>query len=116
LAEGPDTIMAFMAEPCAAGGGAIVPPEGYFEKLQALLERYDILLLADEIVTGFGRTGNMFGSETFGMRPAAMTMGKGLTGSYQPVAAIALRGDIYEVLEQASERTGSFAHGATYAG
>lgn len=116
LAEGPDTIMAFMAEPCAAGGGVIVPPEGYFEKLQALLERYDILLLADEIVTGFGRTGNMFGSETFGMRPAAMTMGKGLTGSYQPVAAIALRGDIYEVLEQASERTGSFAHGATYAG
>jgi 4-aminobutyrate--pyruvate transaminase len=116
LEEGPDTIMAFIAEPCAAGGGVIVPPEGYFDKLQALLARYDILLLADEIVTGFGRTGNMFGSETFGLRPAAMTMGKGLTGSYQPVAAIALRGDIYEVLEQASDRIGSFAHGTTYAG
>ena len=89
---------------------------GYFEKLQALLARYDILLLADEIVTGFGRTGNMFGCETFGMRPAAITMGKGLTGSYQPVAAIALRGDIYEVLAAESDRIGSFAHGTTYAG
>lgn len=115
-AQGPDTIMAFMAEPCAAGGGVIVPPAGYFEKLQALLERYDILLLADEIVTGFGRTANMFGSDTFKLRPAALTMGKGLTGSYQPVAAIALRGDICEVLAAQSDRIGAFAHGATYAG
>jgi 4-aminobutyrate---pyruvate transaminase len=116
LAEGPDTVMAFMAEPCAAAGGVIVPPRGYFEALQTLLARYDILLLADEIVTGFGRTGRMFGSETFGLRPAAITMGKGLTGAYQPVAAIALRGDICDVLEAASDRIGSFAHGATYAG
>ena len=114
--EGPDTIMAFMAEPCAGGGGVVVPPAGYFQKLQALLARYDVLLLADEIVTGFGRTGNMFGCETFGIRPAAITMGKGLTGSYQPVAAIALRGDIYEVLAAESDRIGSFAHGTTYAG
>ncbi|MGH8249889.1 MAG: aminotransferase [Steroidobacteraceae bacterium] len=116
LTEGPDTIMAFMAEPCTAGGGVIIPPAGYYEKLQALLARHDILLLADEIVTGFGRTGNMFGSETFGMRPAAITMGKGLTGGYQPVAAIALRGDLYEVLEAHSDRLGSFAHGTTYSG
>lgn len=116
LVEGADTIMAFMAEPCAAAGGVVVPPAGYFDKLQELLARYDILLLADEIVTGFGRTGNMFGSETFDMRPAAITMGKGLTGSYQPVAAIALRGDIYEVLAAHSDRIGSFAHGTTYAG
>ena len=116
LREDPDTIMAFMAEPCAAGGGVVIPPAGYFEKLQALLARHDILLLADEIVTGFGRTGNMFGCETFGIRPAAITMGKGLTGGYQPVAAIALRGDIYEVLATESDRIGSFAHGTTYAG
>jgi 4-aminobutyrate--pyruvate transaminase len=116
LTEGPETIMAFMAEPCAAGGGVVVPPPGYFTKLQALLAKYDILLLADEIVTGFGRTGNMFGCETFGMRPAAMTLGKGLTGAYQPVAAIVLRGDIYATIESASERLGSLAHGTTYSG
>ena len=116
LSEGPDTIMAFMAEPCAGGGGVVVPPAGYFEKLQALLAKYDILFLADEIITGFGRTGNMFGCETFGIRPAAITMGKGLTGSYQPVAAIALRGDIYASIAEASDRIGSFAHGTTYSG
>lgn len=114
--EGPDTIMAFMAEPVAAGGGVVVPPATYFPKLQALLERHDILLLADEIVTGFGRTGSMFGSETFGLRPAAITMGKGMTGAYQPVAAVALRGDIYEVIARQSGELGSFAHGTTYAG
>ncbi len=115
-AEGADTIMAFMAEPVAAGGGVVIPPADYFEKLQALLKKHDILFLADEIVTGFGRTGNMFGCETYGIDPAAITMGKGLTGSYQPVAAIALRGDIYEVIAQGSDRIGSFAHGTTYSG
>ncbi|MGH8530089.1 MAG: aminotransferase [Nevskiales bacterium] len=115
-AEGPETVMAFMAEPVAAGGGVVVPPAGYFEKLQALLAKYDILFLADEIVTGFGRTGNMFGCETFGISPAAITMGKALTGAYQPMAAIALRGDIYQVLAQASDRIGAFAHGTTYSG
>jgi 4-aminobutyrate--pyruvate transaminase len=116
LAEGAETIMAFMVEPCAAGGGVIVPPAGYFAALQKLLDRYEILLLADEIVTGFGRTGRMFGSETFGLRPAAITLGKALTGAYQPVAAIALRGDICDVLERHSAELGSFAHGTTYSG
>jgi 4-aminobutyrate---pyruvate transaminase len=116
LKEGPDTIMAFMAEPCAAGGGVVVPPRGYFEKLQTLLRKYDILFLADEIVTGFGRTGNMFGCETFQISPAAMTMGKAMTGGYQPVAAIALAHDIYEAISRESEAIGSFAHGATYSG
>ena len=116
LDEGPETVMAFMAEPVAAGGGVVVPPAGYFEKLQALLAKYDILFLVDEIVTGFGRTGNMFGSHTFGLKPAAITMGKAMTGAYQPMAAIALRGDIYRVIAQASDRIGSFAHGATYSG
>jgi 4-aminobutyrate--pyruvate transaminase len=114
--EGSDTIMAFMAEPVAAGGGVVIPPAGYYEKLQRLLAKHDILFLADEIVTGFGRTGNMFGCETYGIRPAAMTMGKGLTGAYQPVAAIALRGDIFDAISKASDRIGSFAHGTTYSG
>jgi 4-aminobutyrate---pyruvate transaminase len=114
--EGPDTIMAFMAEPVTAGGGVVIPPSGYYAKLQALLSRYDILFLADEIVTGFGRTGNMFGSQTFGIRPAAMTLGKALSAAYQPIAAIALRGDIYEVLVEASDRRGSLGHGNTHSG
>jgi 4-aminobutyrate---pyruvate transaminase len=116
LEENPDTIMAFMAEPIAAAGGVVIPPAGYYEKLQALLARYDILFLADEIVTGFGRTGRMFGSETMGIRPAAMTLGKGLSGAYQPIAAIALRGDIYEVIAEASGRLGSLGHGNTHSG
>ncbi|HEX4240295.1 MAG TPA: aminotransferase [Steroidobacteraceae bacterium] len=114
--EGPDTVMAFMAEPVTAGGGVVIPPAGYYTKLQALLSKYEILFLADEIVTGFGRTGNMFGCETFGIRPAAMTMGKALSAAYQPIAAIALRGDIYEAIAAAGERWGSFGHGNTHSG
>jgi 4-aminobutyrate--pyruvate transaminase len=116
IEEGPDTIMAFMAEPVTAGGGVVIPPREYYAKLQALLAKYDILFLADEIVTGFGRTGNMFGCETFAIRPAAMTMGKALSAAYQPIAAIALRGDIYEAIAEASERWGSFGHGNTHSG
>jgi 4-aminobutyrate---pyruvate transaminase len=116
IEEGPETIMAFMAEPVTAGGGVVIPPPGYYAKLQALLLKYDILFLADEIVTGFGRTGNMFGCETFDIRPAAMTLGKALSAAYQPIAAIALRGDIYEVIAQAGERWGSFGHGNTHSG
>jgi 4-aminobutyrate---pyruvate transaminase len=116
IEEGPDTVMAFMAEPVTAGGGVVIPPREYYAKLQALLSKYDILFLADEIVTGFGRTGNMFGCETFGIRPAAMTMGKALSAAYQPIAAIALRGDIYDAIAQASERWGSFGHGNTHSG
>jgi 4-aminobutyrate--pyruvate transaminase len=116
LREGPETIMAFMAEPSTAGGGVVIPPKDYYARLQALLARYDILFLADEIVTGFGRTGNMFGCETFGIRPAAMVMGKALSAAYQPIAAIALRGDIYEAMVEASDRYGSFGHGNTHSG
>jgi len=116
LSEGPETIMAFLAEPVTAGGGVVIPPAGYYEQLQALLARYDILFLADEIVTGFGRTGNMFGCETFGIAPAAMTLGKALSAAYQPIAAIALRGDVHEVLSAASDRYSSFGHGNTHSG
>jgi 4-aminobutyrate--pyruvate transaminase len=114
--EGPDTIMAFMAEPVTGGGGVVIPPPGYYAKLQALLSKHDILFLADEIVTGFGRTGNMFGCETFDIRPAAMTLGKALSAAYQPIAAIVLRGDIHEVILEASDRWASFGHGNTHSG
>src|SRR5579862_4055415 len=116
MEEGPDTIMAFMAEPVTAGGGVVIPPQDYYPKLQELLAKYDILFLADEIVTGFGRTGNMFGCETFDIRAAAMTMGKALSAAYQPIAAIALRGDIHEVIVEASSKLGSFGHGNTHSG
>ena len=114
--EGPHTIMAFMAEPVTGGGGVVIPPRGYYAKLQALLSQYDILFLADEIVTGFGRTGNMFGCETFDIHPAAMTLGKALSGAYQPIAAIVLRGDIHEAMLQAGEPWASFSHGNTHSG
>jgi 4-aminobutyrate--pyruvate transaminase len=116
LREEPETVMAFLAEPVTAGGGVVIPPPGYYAKLQALLARYDILFLADEIVTGFARTGNMFGCETFEIRPAAMTLGKALSAAYQPIAAIALRGDVHEVLLEASDRYSSFGHGNTHSG
>jgi 4-aminobutyrate--pyruvate transaminase len=116
IEEGPDTIMAFMAEPVTAGGGVVIPPRDYYPKLQALLAKYDILFLADEIVTGFGRTGKMFGCETFSIRPAAMTLGKALSAAYQPIAAIALRGDVHEVLVRASDHGSGFGHGNTHSG
>jgi 4-aminobutyrate--pyruvate transaminase len=116
IEEGPDTIMAFMAEPVTAAGGVVLPPRGYYAKLQALLSKYEILFLADEIVTGFGRTGNMFGCETYDIRAAAMTMGKALSAAYQPIAAIALRGDVHEVIVEASNQLGSFGHGNTHSG
>jgi len=116
LREGPENIMAFLAEPVTAGGGVVIPPPGYYEELQVLLARYDILFLADEIVTGFGRTGNMFGCETFHIRPAAMTLGKALSAAYQPIAAIALSGEVHEVLVEASDRWSSFGHGNTHSG
>ncbi len=117
LREGPDTIMAFMVEPISGGAGVIIPPADYFSKIQAVLDRYDVLLLADEVITGFGRTGEMFGSQTMNISPDAMTLAKGLSGAYQPISAIALSDEIYQGLESGSDQQGHyFAHGATYSG
>ena len=116
LREDPDTVMAFMAEPVTGGGGVVVPPDGYYPRLQRLLAKYEILFLADEVITGFGRTGKMFGCETFGIRPDAMTMAKGLSAGYQPIAAVAMPARIWDVIGQASDRLGVFGHGTTYAG
>jgi len=115
--ENPETIMAFMAEPVTGGGGVIVPPEPYYAKVQALLKEYDIAFLADEVITGFGRTGAMFGCETLGIQPAAMTMGKGMSAAYQPISAIALSEEIYQGLCSGSDQAGYyFGHGTTYSG
>ncbi|HXW31133.1 MAG TPA: aminotransferase, partial [Xanthobacteraceae bacterium] len=85
--EGPDTVAAFIAEPVMGAGGVIVPPATYFEKIQTVLKKHDVLLIVDEVICGFGRTGNMFGTETFGLNPDIVTMAKQLSSGYQPIAA-----------------------------
>ncbi len=114
LAEGPDTIAAMIAEPVMGAGGVMVPPATYFDKIQPILEKYDILLVADEVVCGFGRTGNMWGSQTFNIRPHMMTMAKALTSGYVPMSAVMINEAIYEVLLRQSEKLGLFGHGFTY--
>ncbi|MGT2473829.1 aspartate aminotransferase family protein [Paraburkholderia steynii] len=116
LEEGADTIAAFFAEPIMASGGVIVPPVTYFEKVQAVLKRHDILLVADEVICGFGRTGNMFGSQTFGMQPDMITMAKQLSAGYLPISALMVNERIYRGLVTESEKIGTFGHGFTYSG
>ncbi len=114
--EGPDTIGAFFAEPVMGAGGVIVPPEGYFERLQAVLKRHDILFVADEVITGFGRTGNMFGCETYGIQPDILTCAKALSASFLPISATLVSEPIFEAMVAESRKLGTFGHGFTYAG
>ena len=116
LRQEPDTVMAFMAEPIMGAGGVILPPADYYARVQAVLRKYDVMFLADEVITGFGRTGNMFGCETCGITPDTMVLGKGITAAYQPLAAVVLSDPIYRGLKRVSDEVGSFAHGATYSG
>lgn len=117
LAEGADTIAAFIAEPITGASGVIVPPKGYYEKVQAILNKYDILFWADEVITGFGRTGNDFGSRTMGIEnPAMMTLAKQLSSAYMPISASVIRGDMYEAMIEPSAQVGVFGHGYTYSG
>jgi 4-aminobutyrate--pyruvate transaminase len=99
-----------------ASGGVIVPPPTYYEKIQQVLRRHDILLIADEVICGFGRTGNMFGSESFGMQPAMMTMAKQLSSGYLPISALMVNEEIYRALVEQSRKIGTFGHGFTYSG
>ncbi|WP_332827335.1 aspartate aminotransferase family protein [Ramlibacter sp.] len=115
-AEGPGTIAAFIAEPLMASGGVIVPPPTYYEKIQAVLRKHDILLIVDEVICGFGRTGNMFGTETFGLQPAIMTMAKQLSSGYLPISAVMVNEEIYRALVEQSRKIGTFGHGFTYSG
>src|SRR4026209_222684 len=97
-------------------GGVIVPPATYFEKIQAVLRKHDVLLIADEVICGFGRTGRMFGTETFGMKPDIMTMAKAITSGYLPLSATVISEEIYRACVGQSEKHGVFAHGYTYTG
>ncbi|MEM7074558.1 MAG: aminotransferase [Pseudomonadota bacterium] len=116
LAENPETIAAFIAEPAMGAGGAVPPPQGYFDKIQPILRQYDILLIADEVITAFGRTGNMFGCDTYGIRPDMMTLAKGLSAGYQPISALGLSNEIHDAIVEESGRHGVFGHGFTYGG
>ncbi|MBC57413.1 MAG: hypothetical protein CL814_10805 [Confluentimicrobium sp.] len=114
LAEGPDTVAAFIGEPILGTGGIVPPPAGYWEKIQAVLAKYDILLVADEVVTGFGRLGTMFGSEHYGIKPDIITIAKGLTSAYAPLSGSIISNRVWQVLEQGTDENGVMGHGWTY--
>ncbi len=114
--EDPDTVAAFIAEPVMGAGGVIVPPKTYFAKIQAVLKKYGVLLIADEVICGFGRTGNMFGSETFGLKPDILTLAKAVSSAYLPISATIVSEEIYQGLLGQSDKLGAFAHGFTYSG
>ena len=114
LREDPETVAAFIAEPVMGAGGVIVPPRTYFEKIQQVLRKYDVLLIADEVICGFGRTGAMFGTETFGLKPDIMTMAKALSSAYLPISATVISDELYQAFVAQSEKIGVFAHGFTY--
>ncbi len=116
LAEGPGTIAAFIAEPVSGAGGVITPPEGYFQKIQTVLDKYDILLWDDEVICGFGRTGADFGATRYDFRPDMMSLAKALSSAYMPLSAAIVSGDMYEPMVAASAGVGVFGHGYTYSG
>lgn len=116
LREGPETIAAMIAEPIMGAGGVIVPPETYFPAIQAVLSKYDILMIGDEVINGFCRTGNWWGCETLGMQPTTISCAKQLTASYAPLSAIMMPDFLYDALVQQSKKLGTFGHGYTYGG
>jgi len=114
--EGPDTVAAFIGEPVMGAGGVIVPPEGYWQAIQAVLRKYDILLVADEVICGFGRTGEMFGCTTYGIEPDIMTVSKQISSSYMPLSALLVNERVYQPIADESNRIGTFGHGFTASG
>jgi len=116
LAEGADTVGAFIAEPVLGTGGIIPPPQGYWDEIQAVLKKYDVLLIADEVVTAFGRIGAWFGSSVYGMKPDLITVAKGLTSAYAPLSAVIIGDRVSDALSSHSDEIGVFSHGYTYSG
>ena len=114
--ESADSIGAMIAEPIMGAGGVIVPPKGYFEKVQKVLQENDILLIADEVICGFGRLGTWFGHHYFGFEPDMIASAKGITSGYFPMSAAFISEDIWQTLLSGSEELGIFAHGYTYSG
>jgi len=114
--EGPETVAAFIAEPVMGAGGVIPPPEGYFQEIQAVLKKHDVLFIVDEVICGFGRLGRWFGSDLYQLEPDLMTIAKGLSSGYVPIAASLVSERVWQVLLEAGQKFGYFAHGYTYGG
>jgi 4-aminobutyrate--pyruvate transaminase len=114
LREGPDTVAAFIAEPVMGAGGVLIPPKGYFQKIQAVLKKYDVLFVCDEVICGFGRTGSMWGAQTFGIQPDIMVMAKALSSAYLPISAVMVNEAVWKGMVTESEKIGTFGHGYTY--
>ncbi len=112
--EDPDTIAAFIGEPVLGTGGIVPPPVGYWEGVQEILRKYDIVLIADEVVTGFGRLGTMFGSQHYGLQPDLITIAKGLTSAYAPLSGSIVGNKMWQVLMQGTDENGPLGHGWTY--
>jgi 4-aminobutyrate---pyruvate transaminase len=116
LAAGPDTVAAMWAEPIMGAGGVILPPKGYFPKIQAVLRKYDVLLVADEVICGFWRTGHYWGSQTLDIEPDIITCAKALSSSYLPISAVMVNQRVFDALAKESNEIGTFGHGFTYSG
>ncbi|MBT2335904.1 aminotransferase class III-fold pyridoxal phosphate-dependent enzyme [Variovorax paradoxus] len=116
LDEGPETVGAFIAEPVMGAGGVLVPPATYFDKVQKVLAKYEVLLIADEVICGFGRTGQMFGSATFGLKPDILTAAKALSSGYVPISAVMVNEKVHAAVAANSGKIGTFGHGFTYSG
>jgi putrescine aminotransferase len=110
---GPDNVAAFIAEPVQGAGGVIIAPESYWPEVRRVLAKYDILLVMDEVICGFGRTGKWFGNVHYGMKPDLMTFAKAVTNGYQPLGGVMVGERVAEVL---TRRGGEFGHGFTYSG
>ena len=111
---GPERVAAFFCEPVIGAGGVLHPPEGYLAEVQRICRERDVLFVADEVICGFGRTGNMFGTETYGLKPDIMTMAKALSSAYLPISATVISDELYQAFVAQSEKIGVFAHGFTY--
>ena len=116
IKEGAETVGALIGEPVLGTGGIIPPPEGYWDAIQEVLGKYDVLLIADEVITAFGRIGANFGSEIYGMKPDLITVAKGLTSAYAPLSAVIIGQRVADVLSEHSDEIGVFSHGYTYSG
>ncbi|EPN4954913.1 aspartate aminotransferase family protein [Vibrio diabolicus] len=116
LEEGPETVAAMIAEPVLGTGGIVPPPEGYWQAIRKVLDKYDVLLIADEVVCGFGRLGSDFGSLHYDMKPDLITVAKGLTSAYQPLSGVIVGERVWSVLENGTDQWGAIGHGYTYSG
>ncbi|KGN54978.1 gamma aminobutyrate transaminase 2 [Cucumis sativus] len=116
LKEGPETVAAFIAEPVIGSGGVILPPATYFDKVQAVLKKYDVLFIADEVICGFGRLGTMFGCDKYNIKPDLVSIAKALSSAYIPIGGVLVSPEVSDVIHSQSNKLGNFAHGFTYSG